>query len=182
MQTATIRREEIIREGRLLVRWVLACPHGSFCFEQDATDAYTAAVIARLELIPAHDELYPEECTDPLWDQSLGLADAAGAPWLRSASAPRAAPPRAADCRRRGNARGWTNGPGRRAGHGRTPPDAARRRAGVAPPSPRLLLAHETIGRAIGALLAAALVSPGALDRRKRELVAAVAAAQDCTS
>lgn len=47
----------------------------------------------------------------------------------------------------------------------------------------RLLRAHERLGRAFSALFAEVMFSPeGALNRREREMVAAVAAAaQDCT-
>jgi len=46
----------------------------------------------------------------------------------------------------------------------------------------RLLRAHERIGAAFGALFAQVMFAPGLLDRREREMIAAVtAAAQDCT-
>jgi alkylhydroperoxidase/carboxymuconolactone decarboxylase family protein YurZ len=45
----------------------------------------------------------------------------------------------------------------------------------------RLLMAHPRIGPAFQALYAAIMFAPGALDRREREMVAAVAAsAQSC--
>jgi alkylhydroperoxidase/carboxymuconolactone decarboxylase family protein YurZ len=45
----------------------------------------------------------------------------------------------------------------------------------------RLSRAHERIGRRFGALYAEIMFEPGALDRREKEMVAAVAAAaQDC--
>ena len=52
---------------------------------------------------------------------------------------------------------------------------------GFVPNMGRLIAAHPTIGPAFGALFGAVMFAPGALDRRERELVAAVAAsAQDC--
>ncbi|MFU8814380.1 MAG: carboxymuconolactone decarboxylase family protein [Pseudomonadales bacterium] len=52
---------------------------------------------------------------------------------------------------------------------------------GFLPAMGRLIAAHPRIGPAFGALFAAVMFQPGALDRRERELVAAVAAAaQDC--
>jgi alkylhydroperoxidase/carboxymuconolactone decarboxylase family protein YurZ len=52
---------------------------------------------------------------------------------------------------------------------------------GFVPAMGRLLIAHETIAPAFGALFAQIMFAPGALDRREREMVAAVAAAaQDC--
>ena len=45
----------------------------------------------------------------------------------------------------------------------------------------RLVLSHDRIGPAFGALFAQIMFVPGVLDRREREMVAAVAArAQDC--
>lgn len=45
----------------------------------------------------------------------------------------------------------------------------------------RLSRAHPRIGKAFGALFAEIMFQPGVLDRRQREMVAAVAAAaQDC--
>lgn len=52
---------------------------------------------------------------------------------------------------------------------------------GFLPNMARLMAAHPGIGPAFGNLFRAIMFSPGALDRRERELVAAVAAsAQDC--
>lgn len=52
---------------------------------------------------------------------------------------------------------------------------------GVAPRMGRLIMAHDLIGQALGALGAVVLFGPGALSRPEREMVAAVtAAAQDC--
>lgn len=52
---------------------------------------------------------------------------------------------------------------------------------GVAPRMGRLIMAHDVIGQALGALSATVLFGPGALSRAEREMVAAVtAAAQDC--
>ena len=53
---------------------------------------------------------------------------------------------------------------------------------GFLPAMMRLIMAHERIGPAFGSLFAQIMFSPqGALDRREREMVAAVAAAaQDC--
>jgi hypothetical protein len=52
---------------------------------------------------------------------------------------------------------------------------------GVAPRMGRLIMAHDMIGQALGALSATVLFGPGALSRPEREMVAAVtAAAQDC--
>lgn len=46
----------------------------------------------------------------------------------------------------------------------------------------RLLRAHDRIGPAFSALFAQVMFAPGLLDRREREMIAAVAAAaQDCT-
>ena len=45
----------------------------------------------------------------------------------------------------------------------------------------RLILAHPRIGRAFAALFAQIMFAPGHLERREREMIAAVAAAaQDC--
>jgi alkylhydroperoxidase/carboxymuconolactone decarboxylase family protein YurZ len=45
----------------------------------------------------------------------------------------------------------------------------------------RLIRAHPRIGARFGALFAEIMFAPGALDRREREMIAAVAAAaQDC--
>lgn len=45
----------------------------------------------------------------------------------------------------------------------------------------RLIAAHDRIGPAFGALYTQVMFAPGCLDRREREMVAAVtAAAQDC--
>ncbi len=53
---------------------------------------------------------------------------------------------------------------------------------GVAPRMGRLIMAHDMIGQALGALSAAVLFGPGTLSRPEREMVAAVtAAAQDCS-
>jgi alkylhydroperoxidase family enzyme len=53
---------------------------------------------------------------------------------------------------------------------------------GFLPAMMRLIMAHERIGPAFGTLFAQIMFSPeGTLDRREREMVAAVAsAAQDC--
>ena len=52
---------------------------------------------------------------------------------------------------------------------------------GFLPNMGRLIGAHPGIGPAFSALFGAIMFAPGALDRRERELVAAVAAsAQDC--
>ena len=53
---------------------------------------------------------------------------------------------------------------------------------GFVPGMARLIMAHGRIGQAFGMLFAQIMFSPeGALDRREREMVAAVtAAAQDC--
>jgi len=53
---------------------------------------------------------------------------------------------------------------------------------GFLPAMMRLIMAHARIGPAFGSLFAQIMFSPqGALDRREREMVAAVAAAaQDC--
>jgi alkylhydroperoxidase/carboxymuconolactone decarboxylase family protein YurZ len=52
---------------------------------------------------------------------------------------------------------------------------------GFVPNMGRLIAAHPTIGPAFGALFGTIMFAPGALNRRERELVAAVAAAaQDC--
>ena len=46
----------------------------------------------------------------------------------------------------------------------------------------RLIAAHERIGTAFSALFRQVMFEPGTLDRREREMIAAVAAAaQDCT-
>ena len=66
----------------------------------------------------------------------------------------------------------------------------ARRRPGVRHPydfgfvagMSRLIGAHERIGGAFSALFRQVMFEPGRLDRREREMIAAVAAAaQDCT-
>ncbi len=53
---------------------------------------------------------------------------------------------------------------------------------GFVPGMARLIMAHGRIGQAFGALFAQIMFSPeGGLDRREREMIAAVtAAAQDC--
>lgn len=52
---------------------------------------------------------------------------------------------------------------------------------GFFPAMMRLILAHEGIAPAFGALFARVMFGPGVLERREREMVAAVAAAaQDC--
>jgi alkylhydroperoxidase/carboxymuconolactone decarboxylase family protein YurZ len=52
---------------------------------------------------------------------------------------------------------------------------------GFVPNMGRLLRAHPAIGRRFIALFAEIMFGPGALDRREREMIAAVAAAaQDC--
>lgn len=52
---------------------------------------------------------------------------------------------------------------------------------GFFPAMTRLILAHESIGPAFGALFAQIMFADGALGRSEREMVAAVAAAaQDC--
>ncbi len=52
---------------------------------------------------------------------------------------------------------------------------------GFLPAMMRLVRAHGRIGQAFGALFAQIMFLPGHLDRREREMVAAVAAvAQDC--
>lgn len=52
---------------------------------------------------------------------------------------------------------------------------------GFIPAMARLILAHETIAPHFGALFATIMFGPGVLERREREMVAAVtAAAQDC--
>ena len=52
---------------------------------------------------------------------------------------------------------------------------------GFLPNMGRLIAAHPSIGPAFGALFGTIMFAPGALDRRERVLVAAVAAsAQDC--
>jgi len=52
---------------------------------------------------------------------------------------------------------------------------------GFLPAMGRLIAAHPRIAPAFGALYAAIMFEPGALDRREREMVAAAAAAaQDC--
>jgi alkylhydroperoxidase/carboxymuconolactone decarboxylase family protein YurZ len=52
---------------------------------------------------------------------------------------------------------------------------------GFFPAMGRLIAAHPEIGDAFGALFARIMFAPGALDRREREMLAAVAAAaQDC--
>jgi alkylhydroperoxidase/carboxymuconolactone decarboxylase family protein YurZ len=52
---------------------------------------------------------------------------------------------------------------------------------GFFPAMARLIMAHPRIGPAFGALFHQVMFAPGYLDRRERELVAAVAAAaQDC--
>jgi alkylhydroperoxidase/carboxymuconolactone decarboxylase family protein YurZ len=52
---------------------------------------------------------------------------------------------------------------------------------GTLAPMMRLIRAHDRIGPAFGRLFAEVMFAPGALDRREREMVAAVAAAaQDC--
>jgi alkylhydroperoxidase/carboxymuconolactone decarboxylase family protein YurZ len=52
---------------------------------------------------------------------------------------------------------------------------------GYFPAMGRLHAAHPRIGMAFGALFSQIMFEPGALDRREREMVAAVtAAAQDC--
>jgi hypothetical protein len=53
---------------------------------------------------------------------------------------------------------------------------------GVVPRMARLIMAHDLIGQALGALSGVVLFGPGALSRAEREMVAAVtAAAQDCS-
>ena len=52
---------------------------------------------------------------------------------------------------------------------------------GFLPAMTRLVLAHPRIGRAFAALFGQIMFAPGQLERREREMVAAVAAAaQDC--
>ncbi len=52
---------------------------------------------------------------------------------------------------------------------------------GVVPRMGRLIMAHDLIGQALGALSGVVLFGPGALSRAEREMVAAVTAtAQDC--
>lgn len=52
---------------------------------------------------------------------------------------------------------------------------------GFVPGMARLIVAHDQIGPAFGALFAQVMFAPGHLERREREMVAAVAAAaQDC--
>jgi hypothetical protein len=52
---------------------------------------------------------------------------------------------------------------------------------GFVPSMGRLLAAHDGIGPLFGALFAKIMFAPGRLERREREMVAAVAAAaQDC--
>ncbi len=52
---------------------------------------------------------------------------------------------------------------------------------GFLPAMTRLTRAHQRIGLAMGALYREIMFSPGHLDRREREMIAAVAsAAQDC--
>jgi len=52
---------------------------------------------------------------------------------------------------------------------------------GFLPAMTRLILAHPRIGRAFAALFAQIMFAPGHLERREREMIAAVAAAaQDC--
>ena len=52
---------------------------------------------------------------------------------------------------------------------------------GFVPAMARLLAAHAEIGPLFGRLFARIMFGPGALDRREREMIAAVAAAaQDC--
>lgn len=52
---------------------------------------------------------------------------------------------------------------------------------GFVPNMIRLLMAHKGIGAAFGNLLGAIMFTPGHLDRREREMIAAVtASAQDC--
>lgn len=52
---------------------------------------------------------------------------------------------------------------------------------GFAPAMARLIAGHERIAPAFAVLFAQVMFAPGALDRREREMVAAVAAAaQDC--
>ena len=52
---------------------------------------------------------------------------------------------------------------------------------GFLPAMARLLMAHQRFGPAFGALFSQIMFEPGQLDRREKEMVAAVAAAsQDC--
>jgi alkylhydroperoxidase/carboxymuconolactone decarboxylase family protein YurZ len=52
---------------------------------------------------------------------------------------------------------------------------------GFLPAMGRLILAHDAIGPVFGALFGQIMFAPGHLDRREREMIAAVAtAAQDC--
>ena len=52
---------------------------------------------------------------------------------------------------------------------------------GFLPAMARLVMAHPQIGPAFGQLFASIMFVPGALERREREMIAAVAAAaQDC--
>jgi alkylhydroperoxidase/carboxymuconolactone decarboxylase family protein YurZ len=52
---------------------------------------------------------------------------------------------------------------------------------GFVPAMGRLIMAHPQIAPAFGALFAQIMFAPGALERREREMVAAVATvAQDC--
>ena len=52
---------------------------------------------------------------------------------------------------------------------------------GFLPAMARLIMAHPRLGLAFGQLFGQIMFAPGALERRERELVAAVAAsAQDC--
>ncbi len=52
---------------------------------------------------------------------------------------------------------------------------------GFLPAMARLIVAHDAIGPAFGALFGQIMFAPGHLERRAREMVAAVAtAAQDC--
>ena len=80
----------------------------------------------------------------------------------------------------------WVNIPGNDALRAMMPkdgPPGARHPYdfGFMPAMGRLVIAHSRIGAAFGALFQQIMFSPGKLDRREREMVAAVtAAAQDC--
>jgi hypothetical protein len=75
----------------------------------------------------------------------------------------------------------WIALPGPAPADGAAPAPRSSYSFGFVPAMGRLLSAHERIGPAFRALFAQVMFAPGFLDRREREMVAAVtAAAQDC--
>ena len=74
LHSPRIYREEIVRDRRPAIRWVMQCVHGIVEFVEDAAYAHPERTNVLLELIPAHDEIYGDEkCTDALWDCYQGF-------------------------------------------------------------------------------------------------------------